>query len=98
MGAFVSALEAMQETNDVFTSDELYTHLRCFEEKLKQAENYHIEPKQVVFSAQSNVKYFHPLTSRENFIQSLDHEVSKDAMLLSKMFQGMLNFEKKFNK
>jgi Zn-finger protein len=45
-----------------------------------------------------NVKHFHPSTSRENFIQSLDHEVSKDAILLSKMFQGILNFEKKFNK
>jgi gag-polypeptide of LTR copia-type len=33
--ALVSALEAMQETNDVFTPDELYTHLRCFEDKLK---------------------------------------------------------------
>jgi gag-polypeptide of LTR copia-type len=33
--ALVSALEVMQGTNDAFTSDELYTHLRCFEEKLK---------------------------------------------------------------
>jgi flagellar biosynthesis chaperone FliJ len=88
----------MQGTNDAFTLDELYTHLRCFEEKLKQMGDYHIEPKQVVFPAQSNAKHFHPSTSHENFIQSLDHKVSKDAMLISKMFQGMLNFEKKFNK
>jgi hypothetical protein len=96
--AFVSALEAIQGTNDAFTSDELYTYLRCFEEKLKQAGDYHVEPKQVVFSTQSNVKHFHPSTSCENFIQSLDHEVFKDVKLLSKIFQGMLNFEKKFNK
>jgi gag-polypeptide of LTR copia-type len=81
--AFVSALEAMQETNNVFTPDELYTHLRCFEEKkLKQAGYYNVEPKQVAFSAQNNVKHFHTSTSRENFIQSLDYEVSKDDMLL----------------
>jgi gag-polypeptide of LTR copia-type len=96
--ALVSALEAMQGTNDAFTPDELYTHLRCFEEKLKQARDYHVEPKQVAFPAQSNVKHFHPSTSRKNFIQSLDHEVLKDAILLSNIFQGMLNFEKKFNK
>jgi gag-polypeptide of LTR copia-type len=29
----VSVLEAMQGTNDAFTPDELYTHLRCFEKK-----------------------------------------------------------------
>jgi hypothetical protein len=43
--ALISALEVMQGTNDVFTPDELYTHLRCFEEKLKQAGDYHVEPK-----------------------------------------------------
>jgi hypothetical protein len=47
--ALVSALEAMQGTNNAFTSDELYTHLRCFEEKLKQAGDYYVEPKQVAF-------------------------------------------------
>jgi gag-polypeptide of LTR copia-type len=78
--ALISALEGMQGTNDAFMSDELYTHLRCFEEKLTQAGDYHVEPKQVIFSAQSNVKHFHPSTSHEKFIQSLDHEVSKDAM------------------
>jgi hypothetical protein len=68
MGSTFSALEVMQGTNDAFMLDELYTHLRCFEEKLKQAKDYHIEPKQVVFPAQSNVKHFHQSTSRENFI------------------------------
>jgi gag-polypeptide of LTR copia-type len=43
--ALVSALEAMQSTNDAFTPDELYTHLRCIEEKLKQTRDYHVEPK-----------------------------------------------------
>jgi hypothetical protein len=66
--ALASALEAMQRTNDIFTPDELYIHLRCFEEKLNQAEDYHVEPKKIIFPAQSNVKHFHPSTSRENFI------------------------------
>jgi hypothetical protein len=57
-------------TNDAFTPDELYTHIRCFKEKLKQAGDYHVEPKQIAFPARSNVK----------------HEVSKDTMLLLKMF------------
>ena len=35
--ALVSALEALQGAKDTFTPDEVYTHLRCFEEKLKQA-------------------------------------------------------------
>jgi hypothetical protein len=91
-------LEAIQSTNSVFTPDELYTHLCCFEEKLKQVSDYHIKPKQVAFSAQSNVKYFNLSIFYYNFIQTLDHEVSKDATLLSKMFNDMLTFEKKINK
>jgi gag-polypeptide of LTR copia-type len=43
--ALVSALETMQGTNDAFMPDELYTHLRYFEKKLKQAGDYHVEPK-----------------------------------------------------
>ena len=31
--AIVSALEAVQGANDTLTPDEVYTHLRCFEEK-----------------------------------------------------------------
>jgi hypothetical protein len=50
------------------------------------------------FPLKAMSSFSHPSTSRENFIQSLDHEVSKDVILLLKMFQGMVNFEKKFNK
>jgi gag-polypeptide of LTR copia-type len=34
--ALVSGLEVIQGVNDYFSLDELYTHLRCFEQKLKQ--------------------------------------------------------------
>jgi hypothetical protein len=33
----------------------------------------------------------------KSFIQKLYDEATKDALLLSKMFQIMLNFERKFN-
>jgi hypothetical protein len=96
--SLVSVLEVMQDTNDIFTPDELYIHLRCFKEKLKQAGDYRIKPKQVASPTQNNVKYFDLLTSHDNFIQILDHEVSKDVMFISKMFHDMLTFERKFNK
>jgi gag-polypeptide of LTR copia-type len=92
--ALVSALEAMQGLNDAFMSDELYTHLRCFEEKLKQAGDYHVEPKQVAFPAQSNVKHFHPSSSRENFIQSLDHKYQKMQCSSKKCFKECLILER----
>jgi hypothetical protein len=88
----------MQGKNNVLHRMSLYIHLRCFEEKLKQVGDYHVESKKVAFFAQSNINHFHPLILYKNFIQSLDHEVFKDAMFLSKMFQSMLNFERKFNK
>jgi hypothetical protein len=31
-------------------------------------------------------------------VQRIDHESSKDALLLSKMIQDMLSFERKYNK
>jgi hypothetical protein len=40
-----TSIGIIQDTNDAFTPDELYTHLQCFEEKLKQVGDYHIEPK-----------------------------------------------------
>ena len=98
--SIVSALEAVQGTRDTFTLDELYTQLRCFEEKLKQTGEQKSEPKALALPAH-NIKNFNPSSSqsnRKNFIQRIDHEVSKDALLLSKMFQGMLEFEKKYNK
>jgi hypothetical protein len=34
----------------------------------------------------------------DSFVQRLDHESSKDALLLSKTFQDMMNFKLKYNK
>jgi hypothetical protein len=44
------------------------------------------------------VKHFNPSTSHDNFIQTLDHEVSKDVILILRMFHDMFTFERKFNK
>jgi hypothetical protein len=98
MGSISLGFEGYGRHQRCITSDELYTHLRCFEKKVKQASEYHTEPKQIAFPTQSNVKHFNSSTSRDNFIKTLDHEVSKDVMLLSKIFYNMLTFERKFNK
>jgi hypothetical protein len=82
-------------------TSELYIHIRYFEEKLKQVSDYNNESKIIVFATQTNIKHFNPLTSRpsnENFIQHLNHETSKDVMLLSKIFHEILLFERKYNK
>lgn len=79
-----------------FTLDELYTHFRCFEEKLRQAEELKHETKSIALLGKnskshnsSNNRY-----SNDFFIQN----ISKDVLLLSKMFLGMFNFERKHNK
>ena len=98
--ALISALEAIQGSKETLTPDEVYTHLRCFEEKLKQAGEFKSEYKTIALPTH-NVKHYNPSSSqsnRENFVQRLEHEVSKGALLLSKMIQGMLDFEKKYNK
>ena len=103
----VSALEAIQGTHDSFTPDDLYAHFRSFEEKLRQSgELRPTKSKTVAFPAQnrnfpssSNIpNSSNTRLSNDQFINKIDHESSKDALLLSKMFQGMLDFERKYNK
>jgi hypothetical protein len=94
-------LEVILSANDSFSPDELHTHLKFFEEKIKQADDYTQEPKTIVSPAQLNVKHYNPPTfrsSNNNFIQNINHETSKDIMILSKMFHDMLMFKSKFNK
>lgn len=98
----VSALEAIQGTHTSFTPDELYAHFRSFEEKLIQSGELKHESKSktMAFPAQNRN---HPSSSNnrlsnDQFINKIDHESSKNALLLSKMFQGMLDFERKYNK
>jgi gag-polypeptide of LTR copia-type len=101
---YVSALEAMQRVQATFTPDEMYAHLRSFKETLKQAGEPVHESKAIACSTQNIKPHNHSSTSNsqfttsDSFIQKLDHESSKDAFLLSKMFQGMLSFEWKYKK
>ena len=98
--ALVSTLEVIQGTNDTLTPDEVFTHLRCFEEKLRQADELEIRSKNVALAAH-NIKHYNPSTAtfnRDIFIQRLDHEVSKNPLLISEALQGMLLFERRYNK
>ena len=98
----MSALEAIQGTHDSFTPDDLYAHFRSFEEKLRQSGDLKqtSKSKTVAFPAQNRNLSSSSNTrlSNDQFINKIDHETSKDAFLLSKMFQGMLDFERKYNK
>jgi hypothetical protein len=98
----VSALEAIQGTHDSLTPDDLYAHLRSFEEKLRQSGN----PKQsskfktVAFPAQNqnSSSSSNARLSNDQFINKIDHDTSKNTLLLSKMFQDMLDLERNYNK
>lgn len=97
--SLVNALEAMQGTNDSFTPDELCTHFQRFEEKFRQAREKH-KTKIIALLVQNSNSYNssnYNRTSNDSFIQKIDQETSNDPLLLSKMFQGMLKFESKYN-
>ena len=98
--ALVSTLEAMQGVNNTLTPDEVFTHLKCFEEKLQQAYEIELRSKNLALPAH-NIKHYNPSTStpnRDTFIQRLDHEVSKNPFLLSDVVNGMFQFERRYNK
>ena len=98
--AYVSSLEAMQGANKAFTSDEVYTCLRSFEETLRQAGKLKPESKIVAFPAQ-NFKpnnYNNHSQPKESASPSFISELPQDVAVLTNMFQGMLSFEKRYNK
>jgi hypothetical protein len=101
---YASVLEIIQGVQATFTSDEVYVHLRSFEETLKQTGEPIYESKAIVFPAQNVKSHNHSstftsqFTTSDPFVHKLIHESSKDALLLSKMFQRMLSFERKYNK
>ena len=68
--ALVSTLEIIQGTNDTLTPDEVFTNLRCFEEKLQQADELEIRSKNVALAGH-NIKHYNPSSSqsnRDNFV------------------------------
>jgi hypothetical protein len=94
----VSALEVMQGVQAAFTSDEVYAYLRSFEKTLKQAGEPGHPSKIVTFSVHNHQNTSTSQFTTDEFMQKLDHESSKDALLLSKILLGMLRFEQKYNK
>ena len=97
----MSALEAIQGTHTSFTPDDLYAHFRSFEEKLRQSGDLKqtSKSKTVAFPAQNHnlPSSSNTRSSNDQFINKIHHESSKDALLLSKMFQELLDFERKYN-
>jgi hypothetical protein len=90
---YVSTLEAIQGVQAAFTLDEVYAHLRSFEEILKQAGGHTHASKTIAFFTHNHSNTSSSQFTTDGFVQRLDHESSQDALLLSKMFQGMLSFE-----
>jgi hypothetical protein len=88
----------MQRVQTAFTSDDIYAHLRRFEKTLKQTNEPTHASKAIIFLTHKYMSTSNSQFTINDFVQRLDHEASKDALLLSKMFQDMLSFERKYNK
>jgi gag-polypeptide of LTR copia-type len=53
---YVGALQAVQG-REQFTQEEMYAHLKCYEETLRQAESVNSSHKTIVFAAQNSKPY-----------------------------------------
>jgi hypothetical protein len=88
----MSALEAMQGVQATFTSDEIYAHLMSFEEILKQTGELTHTFKAIAFSTHNHPNTSSSQFTTDRFVQRRDHESSKDALLLSKIFLKYAKF------
>jgi gag-polypeptide of LTR copia-type len=87
----INTLEAMQDTLDEVTHEEVFTHLLCFEEKLRQNRELTLKLKEITLQAQkSSSRYY---SSKISSISS-----SMNDQIITKMFEIMLNLEKEYNK
>jgi hypothetical protein len=86
----IITLEAMQYSFDEFTHEEVFTHLLCFEEKLRQ--NGEITPKLKETALQVQRSSSHHYLSKTSSSSS-----SMNDQVITKMFERMLNLEKEHN-
>jgi hypothetical protein len=87
----ISTLEAMQDTLGEFTQEEVFTHLLCFKENLRQNEELTPKLKETALQAQkSSSRYYSSKTSSSSS--------SMNDQIITKMFERMFNLEKKHNK
>jgi predicted oxidoreductase len=61
--SMISTLEAMQDTLGEFTHEEVFTHLLCFKEKLRQNGELTSKIKEIALQAQKS-----PRVIRSNYI------------------------------
>jgi hypothetical protein len=76
----------------------MYAHLRSCEEILKHAGELIHASKAITFFPHNHPSTSNSLFTTNGFVQRLNHKSSKDELLISKMFEGILSFERKYNK
>jgi hypothetical protein len=89
--SMISTLKIMQDTLGEFTHEEVFTHLLYFEEKLRQ--NGELTPKLKEITLQAQKSSSHYYSSK-----TLSSSSSMNDQIITKMFERILNLEKKHNK
>jgi gag-polypeptide of LTR copia-type len=88
--SMLSTLEAMQCSFGEFTHEEVFNHLLCFEEKLRQNGELTPKLKETALQAQRSLSH-HYLSKSSSSSSSMNDQV------ITKIFERMLNLEKKHN-
>jgi hypothetical protein len=86
----INTLEAMQGSLDEFTHEKVFTHLLCFEEKLRQ--NGELTPKLKEITLQDQRSPSHHYLNKTSSSSSFMND-----QVITKMFERMLNLEKEHN-
>jgi gag-polypeptide of LTR copia-type len=86
--SMINILESMQGSLDEFTHEEIFTHLLCFEEKLRQNGELTSKLKETALQAQRSPSH-HYLSKTSSSSYSMNDQV------ITKMFEIMLNLKKK---
>jgi hypothetical protein len=89
--SMISTLEAMQGILGEFTHEEVFTHLLCFEEKLRQNRELTPNLKETALQAQKSPSHYYSS-------ETLSTSSSMNDQIITKMFERMLNLEKEDNK
>jgi gag-polypeptide of LTR copia-type len=89
--SIISTLEAIQDTLGEFTHEEVVTHLICFEENIRQNGELTPNLKETALQAQKSLSCYY--SSKISSSSS-----SMNDQIITKMFERMLNLEKKHNK
>jgi gag-polypeptide of LTR copia-type len=88
--SMISTLEAMQDFLGEFTLEEVFTHLLCFEEKLRQNRELTPKLKETALQAQKSPSH-HYLSKISSSSSSMNDQV------ITKIFERMLNLENEYN-